>query len=346
MALDFTTDFSTLVPLDTLVPRYDVFVSGESHNVAGNEQRHFKLFAYLHKKAGVRYYVKEGSYTYAYFVDRYVQTGQPQWLDSAATSLREQPGKPSAEMQREFGLWQQLRRLNEAADDDQKIQVVAIDTEPYWTNGLLRDLITRHPQVPPALQATVQELLVLRSRHQLNVMQLHRLDQQRLKPVLARVWALVQAHETEARAWLGDDYRHLVILVNNPAALQRNERELANNFERLQQALPAGAYFLQYGRLHAQLNIKTLGGPWLAGQLQKQHRVLSILPKYDNCLAAWNNQPYPDARWLSKAEKQLLQQVPTATNHTLVLTSGLRNSLRSLSKYGQIFILEKDLRFE
>lgn len=102
------------------MPRYDVFVSGEAHNNAGNEQRHFKLFAYLHQKAGVRYYVKEGSYTYVYFVDRYVQTGQTQWLDSAATSVREQPSKPSAEMQREFGLWQQLRKLNGVAAAGQK----------------------------------------------------------------------------------------------------------------------------------------------------------------------------------------------------------------------------------
>lgn len=106
----------------------------------------------------------------------------------------------------------------------------------------------------------------------------------------------MQVHEAEALAWLGDDYRYMVVLVNNPAALQRNERELANNFERLQQALPAGGYFLQYGRLYTHLNTTTLTGAWLAGELQKQHRVLSILPKYDNCLAAWNNQPYPDAR--------------------------------------------------
>ncbi|MET4105503.1 hypothetical protein [Hymenobacter sp. UYP22] len=343
LGLDYSTDFRSFAPLDTVVPRYEVFVSGEAHNIAGNEPRHFKLFAYLHQRAGVRHYVKEGSYTYVYFVDRYVQTGQPQWLDSAIASLRQTAADTvHLGVRSEMALWRNLRQLNAQAPADQKIQVVAIDTEPYWTNGLLRDLVARHPQVPAVLQSTVQELLTLRSQQPFDFMQLHRLDRKRMAPILDRAWALVQAHEAEARAWLGPDYRHLAMLVHNPAALHRSDGELANNFERLRQELPAGKFFLQYGRLHAQVHKTTITGPWLANALNQQHRVLSFHPYYQNCQSAWSSKAYPDERFFSSAEQRSLQAAAT-TPHTLLFTSS--PSWQALRPYGQVFIVEKDLRF-
>lgn len=341
LTLDYSTDFRSFAPLDTVVPRYEVFVSGEAHNVAGNEPRHFKLFAYLHQRAGVRTYVKEGSYSYVYFVDRYVQTGQPQWLDSANASIRQTDTLHLA-TKSERVLWRNLRQLNAQAPADQKIQVVAIDTEPYWTNGLLRDLVARHPQVPTALQSTVQELLTLRSQQPFDFMQLHRLDRKRMAPILDRAWALVQAHEAEARAWLGSDYRHLAMLVHNPAALHRSDGELADNFERLRQELPAGNYFLHYGRLHAQVHKTTLTGPWLANALNQRYRVLSFHPYYQNCQSAWSSKAYPDERFFSSAEQRSLQAAAN-TPHTLLLTSA--PAWQALRPYGQVFIVEKDLRF-
>jgi hypothetical protein len=344
LTLDYSTDFRSFAPLDTVVPRYEVFVSGEAHNVAGNEQRHFKLFAYLHQRAGVRYCVKEGSYTYVYFADRYVQTGQRQWLDSAVTALRQTVADTlHPATKNELALWRNLHQLNVSAPADQKIHLVAIDTEPYWTNSLLRDLVTRHPQVPAVLQSTVQELLTLRSQHPLDGMQLHRLDRQRMAPLLDRAWALVQAHEAEARAWLGSDYHHLATLVHNPAALRRGDGELADNFERLRQELPAGNYFLQYGRLHAQVHKTTLTGPWLANALNRHHRVLSFIPYYQNCQAAWTLKAYRDVHLFSQVKQRSLQAVAT-TPHTLLFTSA--PAWKALRPYGQVFIVEKDLLYK
>ena len=334
--VDFAYEASpaALAPLDTVVPGHELYFSGEAHRAAGNEARHFALFAYLHQRAGVRYYVKEGSYSYTYFVDKYVQTGHEQWLDTALATLKSGRGP---EVEAELTLWRHLRRLNQRVPAAQAIRVVGIDMDPYWSMAVLRDLVRTHGAPPAPLRPAVAELLPLTSIHPLNGMQLHRQDRARLLPVLRQAQAAVRAHPELVQQWLGPDARHWDVLTDNPAAMLRSETNLAGNFNRLRQQLPAGGYFLHYGRLHCQ---DTNRG-WLAERLARQYRVLSFQPYYLNCRVAWSDQPYQDTRWLPAPLRQALARQVGAQAHTLVLPA----AADPLRRFARVLLVEQDLRF-
>src|SRR5690348_15202486 len=70
--LNLEADTSPIPILDSVLPRYDLFLSGEWHHVSVNTKIQLRLLKYFYKNAGVRYYLWEAGYSFEYFMNKYL----------------------------------------------------------------------------------------------------------------------------------------------------------------------------------------------------------------------------------------------------------------------------------
>jgi RNA polymerase sigma-70 factor (ECF subfamily) len=109
--------------LDTAGKR--MFLLGETHAVAGNEQLDLALLRYLHRTAGVRFYLSEGGYAAGELMNRYLANGDEKLLDFLTDQMR---GSPAWNREnRDF--WKRLGEWNRGLPPADRVRVVGVDVE-------------------------------------------------------------------------------------------------------------------------------------------------------------------------------------------------------------------------
>ena len=141
---------ATLLPTDA-----EVYLLGEAHGAALNEDLDFALMTYLYETAGVRTYIAEVGYCAGTYYDAYVQTGDRAILDQVFSSLR----GTAAWSEERYRFWEQLAAFNAGKPAQDRIRVVGLDVEHQYFVGIgyLRTLL-HSGQVPAAIAAPVAEL--------------------------------------------------------------------------------------------------------------------------------------------------------------------------------------------
>jgi len=127
-----------------------MFLLGESHGIAANEELDFALLRYLHRTAGVRVYFAEISHAQACLLNRYLESGDDDLLAFVFGELRNTPlgTREHREFIRQFRAW------NSTLDPGDRVRIEGVDVEfqPRIAMRFLSDLVQRtgHP-VPAAL---------------------------------------------------------------------------------------------------------------------------------------------------------------------------------------------------
>lgn len=126
--------------MDSDLPHYRLFLTGEVHNSAYNERIQVKLMRYLHKEAGVKRYMGEISFASAELVNRYLETGDEIYLPKFTQQFVQ--------------MWRDIYDYNQTLPENEQIRCRGVDIEHNPLIGLsyLEHLLSGLPQLPSYLK--------------------------------------------------------------------------------------------------------------------------------------------------------------------------------------------------
>ncbi len=126
--------FQEFAFLDTIAPKYKIFMTGENHSFVNfNTKLELKLLRYLNKTVGLRNFVLELGPARAHYMNLYITTGD----SSAYKKLEATTGKNYLKFYR------MLKNYNQSLPDSLKIKVWGVDVERFndlatiWVSDLL-----------------------------------------------------------------------------------------------------------------------------------------------------------------------------------------------------------------
>jgi len=263
----------------SLLPNKKVYFVGETHNIASNDLLDYQFVELLSKKYGLRTIIKEGSYSYIYFLNEYLQTGNENLLDTLSNSLGS-----FEEEQRAF--LKRLYELNSIQVESEKIEIYSIDAESFFHIPTLVRYWEVKWGIPP--NNVVSQTLKTLGSFKSSAFTLfpEPKDKKIIEKIVAEVKISLDANEKLFRDYLNDDFLHLKMIIENNATKRRNEKSMEDNFQLLHNLIGRDRYYFSYGKLHAQ---KRKG--WLADRINKSedflNSVVSVKPIYKNSTFYW-----------------------------------------------------------
>lgn len=185
-----------------------IFLLGEVHGVAVNNQVDFALLRYLHRVAGVRVYVSEISYSHAWYINRYLETGDMADLDFVFGQMR---GFVDCSVEKRR-FWIELKKWNDSLPPAERIRVVGIDLErmPGISLAYLRQQLAGRA-VPANLRPVMDRLRTLAGAPSADA----------IRSLTAEMVRSVGEHRADYARFLGDRWFGFELALDN---LQDNYR--------------------------------------------------------------------------------------------------------------------------
>jgi Erythromycin esterase len=229
-----------------------IFLLGESHGVAINEDLDLALFRYLHRTAGVRVYFSEISYAQACLLNRYLETGDEELLDFLFGEFRNTSFRTREH--REF--IHKLRAWNASLDRRNRIRMVGVDVEhqPRIAMRFLSDLVAAASrEVPGDIAATVARLDGFRDSPSVTA--------SGFAPELV---SSIERHTAEYSDLLGDRLLDFEIVATN---LQNGAEFYGNRDRRKAGAIREQAMYDTFRRLYPSFAGEVCYGRWGADHI-------------------------------------------------------------------------------
>ena len=295
--LDFDADHypKELSMLDPELETKDIFLTGEVHGVAANSVLKLDFFKYFKETTDFKYYLCETSHSCAYFINQYLETGDKIYLDNVyrRASITYQGSKEN------YDFWLEVYEYNKALNENQKINVVGIDIEhDYITSFRFLTTILPDKEIPDEIKASID--LVLETKELLeSSFQNDYKAPKNSKIILDDI----DVNRTVYMDYLGEDfiYFELVLenVLNGKEAYKHNgdmtawnnvrDAMIYDNFVKLDNFLPKGKYFGQWGLPHVYQH-KDKDIMWFGAYLNSegskyQDKVFSIAFNYLDCEA-------------------------------------------------------------
>ncbi len=231
-----------------------IFFFGESHGVLSNPMLHYNTFLTLYYNANVRYYIMEGHYGYAYFINQYIQSGDSTLLNVLDSHLDSHlDDKDYNILKAAFNEYhKKLYEFNKGLPKNQKITVTGIDTEPFfYTNEMICNILKNKPRPPESLSVSLD--ILKRFKVDRAYIFLPKKQRKEIKGVLSKLKGEYQKHYLDFKNYFNEDLVHIEHIINNPATLKRSDKNLHKNFIKFQNdSSRMGNSYIQYGNLHAQ----------------------------------------------------------------------------------------------
>lgn len=173
--------------------------------MASNEVRHFNLFKYLYENNNVRYFIKEYDFDIGFYINKYVQTGNKEWLKFRI---------PSKEAQE---LYDQLFEFNKGLPTDKKIIFLSVDAYPFTsTEKFVANLILdKGIQSQPVKEAIDILKTVKRTDSKGFGMDIRGKDKDEILRKLDAVRMMVLSNNQAFKDYFGQDYVFFHLLVFN-----------------------------------------------------------------------------------------------------------------------------------
>ncbi len=285
--LDLSGDLSSFQLMDDALDGKVLFLTGENHGKAMNEDLELGFFKYLHQQAGVRYLLVESGYASAALTDRYIQTGEVEYLDKVFVELK---GTYSWTKER-YAKWQQLRAWNETLPEDERINVIGIDIEhqPRTAVWYLHTLLPEG-DAPQEIAAEMGELIA-------SCVDSESLESHEISNLIDRLSSTLQQNRAVYESWLGEKSFDFALVVDNILTLfeahnsgefmEVREEQIVENFHAVYGRHPGAKFFGQWGGAHIQSGWDGARTP-LVGQLEQAGspvagKILTIQYYYTDC---------------------------------------------------------------
>jgi hypothetical protein len=249
-----------------------------------------KFLKYFKEKVDFKYYLAEFSYSNAYFLNKYLNTGDIRILEDVFEEL-----KGSYSWNKDsFEFWVNFQQYNNNLEEERKIQVIGIDIElqPSTSYKYFVDIL---PSEDPPIEIKKMINNIINTNNRLietGFGASYSTAKDLQKDIIAK--------ESIYRDYLGEHYFGFKTVSSNLLKYERAYRNKRNqvdwnnlrdkmiyeNFVLIERRMPKGKYFGQWGVNHVfqskEKNIK-----WLATYLNEEDsiykdKVLSIAFNYEN----------------------------------------------------------------
>jgi hypothetical protein len=148
-SLNLNYNYDSLDYIDSAWKKLDangktIFINGETHNVLANRMIHFKYFVFLYYYSNVRTYIMEGSPSFIYFINKYVQTGDERILEKMRSFVPDRPTKQySIEIESDyFNFLRKFYEFNKSLPYNEKIKISSIDVDSFfYSKDLINDIL-------------------------------------------------------------------------------------------------------------------------------------------------------------------------------------------------------------
>ncbi len=288
--IDLDNKIETFHILDEDLKSKEIFFTGEVHGIKANADLHMKFLKYFKEKVDFKYYLAEFSYSNAYFLNKYLNTGDIRILEDVFEEL-----KGSYSWNKDsFEFWVNFQQYNNNLEEERKIQVIGIDIElqPSTSYKYFVDIL---PSEDPPIEIKKMINNIINTNNRLietGFGASYSTAKDLQKDIIAK--------ESIYRDYLGEHYFGFKTVSSNLLKYERAYRNKRNqvdwnnlrdkmiyeNFVLIERRMPKGKYFGQWGVNHVfqskEKNIK-----WLATYLNEEDsiykdKVLSIAFNYEN----------------------------------------------------------------
>ncbi|HAK41564.1 MAG TPA: hypothetical protein DCM59_01010, partial [Clostridium sp.] len=129
--LEDESEFADLAIMDSDIEGKEIFFTAEYHGTKINKQLSMKFLKYLKEKTNFKYYLCELPYSDAYFLNKYLDTGDIKILEEIYKPL-----KGTFEWNKDyFHHWKKVYEYNNTLPKESRIQVVGVDIEHQPINA-------------------------------------------------------------------------------------------------------------------------------------------------------------------------------------------------------------------
>lgn len=255
-----------------------IFLLGEHHAIAGVEELDLSLLQYLHRVAGVRFYVAEYGYAFGEMANRYFESGDEKLLDWLMEQMKGSPAwtHENREFLKKMGEW------NRSLPAGERVRVVGVDVEHQseiawrYLAGLTGDAA--------AAPAAIRDVLGPLARGEFS------------EALNRRLAASLSEHRADYAALLGDRLFDFEIVAGN--LVKRDEfyrpkhdaglrdRVMYDTFRRVAARHPGARWYGRWGNGHITqrpLNGYSTAASLLEADAEWSGRIVSIYSLYRNC---------------------------------------------------------------
>lgn len=338
-----------LAILDGDLKEKDIFLTGENHGVSANVELRMKFLRYFKNKTNFKYYLWELPYSTAYFLNKYLETGDKRRLNQAYSPLK----GTDAYNKDDYKHWEEVYKFNQNLDKANKISVIGIDIEHQPINALKfieetfllvmeknpwKDLAYFIEGILEALDRIIKKVKQIAHPRDLRNSKLIKDFSYKLNRDLKRRQALYEKV-------LGEDYFSVKLVNENLLNMYQvyggnnfnhiRDGKMYKNFIKIYREIPYGKYYGQLGLSHIfQKSFPYVD--WLGAQLNKhknfKDRILSIAYVYKNCKYL-----YPTLR------KNYISSINTLDRSMGFFTDLLKDKYTIFKLNGENSPFEKDL---
>ena len=277
-------DFNGLDILKKDLKDKKIVFTGENHTLTKDDLFKIKLLKYLHKEIGINYYLGEFSSTDAYFINKYLDTGDESILRK---SFNHNKGTAGCNVD-DFNFFKQLYKYNQSISNEKdRIKVVGIDIEHSGisSHDYIYEIIRTRRRIPLDLESLLESLRVR--------------DLKAIEIKNKKVIEDVSKNEELYKEMFGRNFDDFKYVLNNIKAMCDSYKNINNdnvrekyiyeNFKYVDSKLKDAKYFGQWGGGHIykdKVNLFGKDDDFIASRLNKDEdykgKILSIQYGYYN----------------------------------------------------------------
>ncbi len=288
--LEDESEFKDLDIMDSDIEGKEIFFTAELHGTKANEQLNMKFLKYFKEKTDFKYYLCELPYSDTYFINKYLDTGDIKILEEIYKPLKGTFGWNKDG----YNHWKKLYEYNNTLPKESRIEVIGVDIEHQPINAY-RFLVNVLPdkEAPKEIKAVIDKI-------KSTVNDLDKFDET-FAQCSKELQKDIENKEDMYREYLGENFTgfnlaNLNILnkvnIDNHIEDQvdwNNTRDkmMYENFQVLQNELPNGKYYGQWGLSHT-FQSKEKDKMWFAAYLNSddsifKDKILTVIYNYDSC---------------------------------------------------------------
>lgn len=291
-------DYKGLEMLDENIKNKDIILTGESHGINLDDELRIKLLRYLKENINIKYYLMETSYSNAYFMNKYLKTGDEEILKEI---YKNSYGTYSYNKD-EYNFIKYIYEYNKTLDEKDKIEIIGIDIEFQMKNTYkyIKEVFNEE-KISQDIKEYIEKLNVNSSYYLAN----DSIDERykKLKENCEDFLNEINNNQDFYKSILNEEFTGVKNVLESTITLadvsldtenstQLRENRIYNNFIALDEQLEKGKYFGQWGNLHIVENMSGYESEKvdsLAIKLRKSEiykgKVLSISYLYQNCMS-------------------------------------------------------------
>lgn len=246
-------DFSGLDILKPTLENKKLVIVGEIHAKNKDDLFKLKMIKFLQKEENLKYYIAEIGYSDAYFINKYLSTGNEDILKNIFLNFK---GTPAYNID-DYNFYKQLYEFNKTLNTKDKIKVIGIDIEYSFLNAY--EYINEISNQKSHEIDTLQLFLVTLKQNNNTDINIHS-RMYALKDSISKLLEDININPNKYKDLFGshfDDFKYVIKNIEcvyydylDSNDFETRESKIYENFLKLTKPINSELFFAQYGGYH------------------------------------------------------------------------------------------------